>query len=79
MGNVDTVNVTDTQSIVIWYENRYQVTLGDTSRLEYKIAAMKAAIKEMGEYQSGYLDVSFTVWPDEVGYRPFDGGSDTKK
>ena len=79
MGNVDTVNVSDTQSIVLWYENRYQVTLGDTSRLEYKISAMKAAIKEMGEYQSGYLDVSFTVWPTEVGYRPFDGGADTKK
>ena len=79
MGNVDTVNVSDTQSMILWYENRYQVTLGDISRLEYKIGAMKAAIKKMGEYQSGYLDVSFTVWPTEVGYRPFDGGTDTKK
>lgn len=75
MGNVDTVDVSDKETLILWYENRYQVTLGDTSQLDYKIGAMKAAIKEMGEYQSGYLDVSFTIWPNEVGYRPFDGNS----
>lgn len=74
MGTVDTVNVTDNQSLVLWYGDRYQVSLGDSSRMEYKIGAMKAAIQKMGEYQSGYLDVSFTIWPNEVGYRPFDGG-----
>jgi len=40
--------------------------------MEYKIGAMKASIQKMGQYQSGYLDVSFTIWPDEVRYRPFD-------
>ena len=79
MGNVDSVDVSDTQALILWYENRYQVTLGDASRLEYKVGAMKAAIQEMGEYQTGYLDVSFTIWPTEVGYRPFDGDSDSKK
>lgn len=73
MGKVKTVSVSDTQALSLWYENRYQVSLGDGNRLDYKIGAMKAAIQKMGEYQSGYLDVSFTIWPDEVGYRPFDG------
>ena len=57
----------------MWYGNRYHVTLGDAGRLEYKVSAMKAAIQKMGEYQSGYLDVSFTTWPDQVGYTPFNG------
>lgn len=75
MGTVDTVDVSDTTALSLMYEGRYEVTLGDDSRLEYKIGAMKSSIREMGEYQSGYLDVSFTIWPDKVGYRPFDGGS----
>ena len=73
MGTVETVSVSDPQSLSLWYEDRYQVSLGDASRLDYKISAMKAAIEKMGQYQSGYLDVSFTIWPNEVGYRPFDG------
>ena len=79
MGNVDTVDVSDPQNLILQYENRYQVSLGDTSRLVYKIGAMKAAIAEMGEFQTGLLDVSFTIWPNEVGYRPFDGDSAAKK
>ncbi len=78
MGTVDSVDVSDPEALTLWYENRYQVTLGDASRLDYKIGAMKAAIKKMGAYQTGYLDVSFTIWPDEVGYRPFDGDSSVK-
>ena len=72
MGTIDSVDVSQLQTLTIWYEDRYQVTLGDASRLDYKIGAMKAAIQKMGQYQSGYLDVSFTIWPDEVGYRAFD-------
>lgn len=72
MGTIDSVDVSQLQALTVWYEDRYQVTLGDVSRLDYKIGAMKAAIQKMGQYQSGYLDVSFTIWPDEVGYRAFD-------
>ena len=78
MGVVDSVDVTTPAELSLKYEDRYQVNLGDTSRMEYKIGAMKASIAKMGQYQSGYLDVSFTIWPDEVGYRPFENTS-TKK
>ena len=79
MGKIDTVDVSDVRQLSLWYENRYDVSLGDTSRLDYKISAMKAAIGKMGEYQSGYMDVSFTIWQNRVGYRPFDQDSGTKK
>ncbi len=74
LGTVDKVIVSEPQSLTLWYGNRYQVSLGDITRMDYKIGAMKAAIEKMGQYQSGYLDVSFTIWPNEVGYRPFEGG-----
>lgn len=73
MGRIDSVDVSDTKQLTMWYADRYQVLLGDTSRLSYKISAMKAAIRKMGGYQNGYLDVSFTTWPKEVGFTPFDG------
>ena len=72
MGTVDSIDVSLPGELSLMYDNRYQVALGDTSRLEYKIGAMKASVAKMGQYQSGYLDVSFTIWPDEVGYRPFE-------
>ena len=78
MGKVDSVDVSDPQTLQLSYAGRYQASLGDTSRLDYKISAMKASIQKMGEYQMGYLDVSFTIWQNEVGYRPFDEGSGVK-
>ena len=78
MGTVDSVDVSKIAELTLKYDGRYLVTLGDASRLEYKIGAMKASIQKMGQYQAGYLDVSFTIWPNEVGYRPFDEGFDIK-
>ena len=71
VGEAASVDVSILESVVLWYGSRYQVNLGDTSRMEYKIAYMKGAILELSEYQSGILDVSFTVWPNQAGYTPF--------
>jgi hypothetical protein len=70
-GMVDSVDVTSLTSIELWYDERFQVNLGDTSRLEYKIGALKATIEQMESYESGHLDLSFTNWVDKVGYTPF--------
>ena len=72
IGKVTVVDVTDPYNLHLWYENRYQVTVGDTSRLEYKLTAMENAAGQMTDYQRGKLDVSFTQWPDKVGYTPFE-------
>lgn len=71
IGEAASVDVSDLSSIELWYGERYQVTVGDATQLSRKISSMKAAIDQMGEYQSGVLDVSFTTWPNEVGYTPF--------
>lgn len=71
IGGAASIDVSDTGSLELWYGQRYQVLLGDAMELSYKIRSMKSAIDQMGDYQSGILDVSFTTWPEEVGYTPF--------
>lgn len=82
MGVVDSVDVSDLASLSLEYEDRlqvspgnnprFQVSLGDSSRMEYKIGAMKSTIAELGQYENGYLDVSFTIWPNEVHHSHFE-------
>lgn len=71
VGEVASVDVTRMEDIILWYGSRYQVNLGNTDRLDYKIACMNDVILQMSEWQSGVLDISFTIWPDQVGYTPF--------
>ena len=68
---VTSVDVTNLSAIKLGYEDRFQVNLGDTSRMDYKVKCLKAAIKEMAAYASGELDVSFTIREDQVIYTPF--------
>ena len=71
VGEAASVDVTRIEDIILWYGTRYQVNLGDSSRLDYKIACMNDVILQMSDYQSGILDISFTIWPSQVGYTPF--------
>ena len=71
VGDAASVDVTSLEDVTLWYGSRYEVLLGDTAKMEYKIACMNDAILQMSDYQSGILDVSFTTWPDQVGYTPF--------
>lgn len=71
VGSAASVDVSRMDDIILWYGTRYQVNLGDNTRLDYKIACMNSVIAQMSEYQSGVLDCSFTIWEKQVGYTPF--------
>lgn len=71
IGKAASVDVSDMGNLELWYGQQYQVTLGDSNQLSYKISCMKATIDKMDSYQSGVLDVSFTLLKDKVGYTPF--------
>ena len=71
VGDAASVDVSSLEDVTLWYGSRYEVLLGDSANMEYKIACMNDAILELSEYQSGILDVSFTHWQNEVGYTPF--------
>jgi hypothetical protein len=70
VGEVTRINVADLFNIELTYEDRYRVQLGDTSQMDRKVRSMVEAIAQMSDYQRGDLDVSFTIWPDKVGYTP---------
>lgn len=72
VGEAASVDVTSLSNIELWYGSRYQVKLGDTADMDYKIASMKTAVAQMNEYEMGILDVSFTTWTDQPGFTPFD-------
>lgn len=75
IGVAESVNVEHPGDLEFWYGDRYRVMLGDTSRLAYKISSVKSAIAQMGQFQEGILDASFTVEidgrKDQVIYTPF--------
>lgn len=74
IGEMASVDVTDLSQIELWYGQRYQVKLGDTTQLSRKIRYLNAAINGengLSDFQSGVLDISFTIWPEGVGYTPF--------
>ena len=70
VGQVKKIDVSDLYNIELNYEDRYRVLLGDTSQMDRKVRSMVEAVAQMSDYQRGDLDVSFTIWPDKVGYTP---------
>ena len=71
VGEAASVDVSRLDDIILWYGSRYQVNLGDTAQMEYKITCMNDAILQLSEYESGILDISFINWEDQVGFTPF--------
>lgn len=70
-GHIYSINLTNLSEIEMWYEERFQISVGDASQWEYKISVLQATVNQMEEYESGHLDISFKNWPDKVGYTPF--------
>lgn len=68
---IASIQVEDLTQLEFWYNQQYEVKLGDGSNLAYKVSAAAMAIRQLASYESGVLDASFTTWPDQVGYTPF--------
>ncbi len=61
LGKVTRVDVSDPYALEMWYGSRLQVMLGSTDRMDYKVAAVKKAIYQLGEQTTGILDASFAA------------------
>ncbi len=72
VGDAASVDVTSLSAIELWYGTRYQVNLGDSNNVDYKVACMYDVILQLSNYQTGCLDCSFTVMPNDVVYTPFE-------
>jgi cell division septal protein FtsQ len=70
VGEISMVNVESIYNLEMMYGQRYQVKLGTTSDMDYKISMMKASVAQLNEYQAGILDVSFTTYTEGPFYTP---------
>ena len=75
IGEAASINVADLANLELQYGQRFLVKLGDTTQLLYKIKCMDAAINgddeqnSLKDYDSGVLDVSFTIKENDVIYQ----------
>ncbi len=72
LSKITTLDVQDPFALEMWYETRFQVELGSTQRLDYKIVALISAVEQLGSQRTGVLDVSFETNAEEIIHRPFE-------
>lgn len=71
VGTMASVDVSDLMDIRMWYGNRFEMLVGDSQNLPKKINALAQALDLKEDYETGVLDASFTIWPDQVGHSQF--------
>ena len=71
LGQAAVIDVADLGNLCFWYGIKYQVLLGDTAKLDYKIQMVKSAI-DSGKVGSGIMDATLTVQTDGIICRDFE-------
>ena len=72
LGQVASIDVTKPGDMKAWYGERFEVLLGGTANMDKKITWMRDAVAQMEEYQAGTLDVTFTTFPNQAAFTPFE-------
>lgn len=68
IGKAASIDVSVPGDLVVWYGQQYQVKLGDSTQLGYKISCMKNVIDNMASYAGGVVDITD---PEHMQYQPF--------
>ena len=72
LGQIASIDVTKPGDMTAWYGERFEVLLGDTAKMDKKIAWLRDAVAQMAGYQNGTLDLTFTTYPNQAGFTPFE-------
>ena len=54
------VNVEKEYDMVLQYDDRYEIDLGSTDRLDYKVQYLQAILKELSDFQAGTIDLTLS-------------------
>lgn len=57
---VATVEIPASYELAFWYGDQYYVKLGNKDNLSYKLEYLKEVLKNLDDYQSGTIDLSFS-------------------
>ncbi len=56
---IRSVDVSTSYDIVLWYGSQFEVKLGNTENLSYKLQCLQAVLAELGRDRSGTIDITF--------------------
>lgn len=62
--DVTVVSVPSAFNLTVWYEDRFEVRLGTTDDLAYKLEYLKVVVQEQKEYTTGIIDLTFSSGPE---------------
>lgn len=54
------MDVSTSYDIILWYGTQFEIKLGNTENLEYKLQYLQAVLEELGKDKSGTIDLTFT-------------------
>lgn len=64
------IDVSTSYDILLWYGTQYQIKLGNTEQLAYKMQYLQAVLEELESFQSGVIDLTFTE-DKKAHFQPF--------
>lgn len=56
--HIASINVEKEYDIVVWYDDRYEIRLGGTDQIDYKIRYLCSILDSLSEYQAGTIDLT---------------------
>lgn len=59
LSKISSINVEKTYDIELWYGDQYQIKLGGSDDLTYKITYLVAVLDQLDDYQTGVIDLTF--------------------
>ena len=54
-----TLDLTSSYDICLWYGTQFEIRIGNTEDLSYKLAYLEGVLRELQSYQSGVIDLTF--------------------
>ena len=72
LGQVASIDVSRPGDMKAWYGERFEVLLGDSGQMDKKITWLRDAVAQMASYQNGTLDLTFTTYPNQAAFTPFE-------
>ena len=72
LGQVASIDASNPGDLKLEYGMRFHVLLGGVKSMDKKIAWMADTIRQLEDYQTGTIDVTFTARPDQAVFTPDD-------
>lgn len=77
VSQITEINVEKTYDVVIWYGNQYEIHLGGSDRLEYKLRYLLSIMDKLDNVRGGVIDLTLEE-KDVAIFREFADGAETQ-